>query len=551
MVTYHLDIKEKQKKLYFKWQKLFKSKDLAKSVSERVMQLVEKDVSEIEKENSLIRKGIDKINPFSKKKDGVVDSPVGKSFLFFIAIVLPIFLIATPIVTAGLTITPNSIIDSVYVGNEKTGSLIIVNNNSFTIYDLRFSHNDLINFSGINELPPGAMGNIDYKIKTTQAGTQNFNMDISYYYFTDISNQPVFREVNITTQGFTPQHLKLTQGSQIKWNNLDNVAHSVTCSLFDATIQPGSSYQYTFSNIAYTDYSDTYIGYHGYINITSSTTSEWTHNPDLDISFNVNLNSLYTTTNLTVEMIDSNFTLNHNGTQDGLLKINNLGSDLARSLYLTSNTPWISFNKNNFSLDGSQSTYVTYTIAPTILYANETGQTYSKSIFINGLNTPPISGSIIIKINPANISELQDLSYDELLRIRNELLDILNNLNIPNSTSNIVYRDSEFPVNYTQADVYNMKRDYALLASEASTTNNQLKILQDNYAMINLVLANMSYAYNEQVRLNAEQAGILEDYDSSQWIIAGIILLIVSLTIIGIFVFKKARTKGLMGDEDL
>src|SRR5215470_11819091 len=57
-------------------------------------------------------------------------------------------------------------------------------------------------------------------------------------------------KISITSSGYSPASLTITNGSTVTWTNNDNMAHTVTTiegSLSSGDIAPGSSYTKTFT----------------------------------------------------------------------------------------------------------------------------------------------------------------------------------------------------------------------------------------------------------------------------------------------------------------
>jgi plastocyanin len=62
------------------------------------------------------------------------------------------------------------------------------------------------------------------------------------------NDDPQANTVGMTSSSFTPAQLTIEVGETVTWNNTDSMLHTVTSDdgLFDANVQPGSSFTYTF-----------------------------------------------------------------------------------------------------------------------------------------------------------------------------------------------------------------------------------------------------------------------------------------------------------------
>ena len=68
-------------------------------------------------------------------------------------------------------------------------------------------------------------------------------------------------KVSITSSGYSPASLTVTNGSTVTWTNNDNMAHTVTTtegSINSGDIAPGSSYTKTFTTAGTYTYHDSH-----------------------------------------------------------------------------------------------------------------------------------------------------------------------------------------------------------------------------------------------------------------------------------------------------
>jgi plastocyanin len=62
------------------------------------------------------------------------------------------------------------------------------------------------------------------------------------------NGDPPANTVGMTPSSFTPAQLTIKVGETVTWNNTNSMLHTVTSDdgLFDANVQPGASFAYTF-----------------------------------------------------------------------------------------------------------------------------------------------------------------------------------------------------------------------------------------------------------------------------------------------------------------
>jgi len=84
-------------------------------------------------------------------------------------------------------------------------------------------------------------------------------------------------KVSITSSGYSPASLTVTNGSTVTWTNNDNMAHTVTTtegSINSGDIAPGSSYSKTFTTAGtYTYHDSNNTNMTGVLIVTTASTS--------------------------------------------------------------------------------------------------------------------------------------------------------------------------------------------------------------------------------------------------------------------------------------
>src|SRR3990167_7489938 len=458
-----------------------------------------------------------------------------------------IFLLLLNTVKSELIITPQTLSIEVNINEEKNVTFELYNNFSFPIYNIEFSDVSDIVFNNINVLDVNQTVTTTLKIKTTTSYNQQKTSNIKFNYLSNIITQPSTYEVNITQSGFSPSFISLVKNSNINFVNRDVVKHSVTSSLFSYDINPSNSQSIAFNTIGEVNYHDTYIGFGGIVNVNDSIAGELTHNPDYDKTLTLNINSKLINTQLELEILDDSFNLTHLTSSDGLLRIKNIGNENAVNVRLSNDKNWMIYESNNFNIDKNSNKIVRFTVIPIITNTNDTDKTHTVNVNAVSDNSVSVSDSLNVFIQYAEISQTNQ-TLDEIRNKIQQLIDEARRLQeaLPDSEKEIIYRDSELPVNYTQRDVFQMKNDLASLSTKYDLLVNQLKIALDNYNnILNLQgdINNSVDFINQRTNRDVESR---ETLSSSLIFFTTAIILSVSLGTFSYFKYKNKLKKNIL-----
>ena len=89
--------------------------------------------------------------------------------------------------------------------------------------------------------------------------TAAFVMGSCYKSKSSYNSNTTTSKISITSSGYSPASLTITNGSTVTWTNSDNMAHTVTNtegSINSGDIAPGSSYTKTFTTAGTYTYHD-------------------------------------------------------------------------------------------------------------------------------------------------------------------------------------------------------------------------------------------------------------------------------------------------------
>lgn len=408
-----------------------------------------------------------------------------------------LFVLLVPTILAELTISPQPTDVSLKVGETKSFQITLNNNFTFDIFDFTFGdlENYGFSFPEIN-LPENSSKTINFTVNTGTSYHLNIPTTVEFKFLVDLPDEPTTHYINITYSGFNPNFLIVKEGDTVKWNNLDEISHTVF-STFELNIPSNTSAQYTFNNIATIEYYDPdwvgFGGFSGTIDVINRTAQEQAHNPNYDFTWYVNLDSILNPTNLVVENSGNNYTIEHGKFKRGVLQIHNNGSERAEIINVSSNTEWITFNRNNFNIDAGETDFIEYTITPIVFDTNETDKKYTFQMNVKATNTETYTKEVSVFVPYKEITgglgetDVDFINYLENVycpkhpcsRFCNPELPECNNVVDGNTTIS----DQTITFNASGRDIYEIKRDIAELSDSGVRTNNLIKILEEKWGL--------------------------------------------------------------------
>ena len=469
-----------------------------------------------------------------------------KSYYKFLLFLLA-FIILIGLTNAELIVSPNPLNIQLEANIQKSIDINFTSRFNMTIYNITYQDPKYFTNIIIEELQPNqsVIRNITFLANTQVAET--ITPRVVFTYLGLLTDPPKVFNVNITTNGFSPQHLSIRQNDAITWFNSDNITRKVKHTgiplSFEGTLASLNSYSYTFPIIGSYPYNDPSFPFHqGSINVVNASTQIPIRNANYDVQQTMIINSNFIQTNLLFELLQENFTVAYNAGTEGILKVTNAGNNqTAFNITLTSTSNWIIFIENKFNLNPQENNFVTFKIQPIISQASATNKTYTIPITVVGTNTASFTKNIQIYIPLENFVISNNTSKEDLIRRLNELAEIVKLLNLSNGSKEVIYLPSSLSVNLTEEEA---KQLYRQLGSIDTILSNIEKRRGTDSDTIN----QMKNYLDEQIRLlNAsqmEQAKTREKIDFQNAFALWSVILIIILVIV-IFVAYQIRKKAL------
>lgn len=472
-----------------------------------------------------------------------------------ILLLLGIFLIT--IASASITIQPYPLDATTNVNQEASYLITIENNYSFDIMDFQFGDLENYGFTFPNiTIPANSSQTFTATLLTSTSIHENLQVPVSFKYYVELSDVQKTYEINITDaglNGINNYHLVAKQGDTVKWNNFQDGTRTINSALFNQEITANSSFSYTFNDIRELDYQIMIQNIPilwGTLDIVNKSSKEKAHNPNYDINWVVNLESILNPTTLTTDNSKNAYEVEVGKFKKGLLTIKNNGTETAEIIHFSSNTEWISFNKNDINIEPNEEDWVEYTITPIIFNTNDTGKNYQFNIIIKASNSDPYNQSISVSVPFKEITnEFGDSNLDTLNWLQNVFCpkypsSFLCNQTITGENSSVIYKDVEIPLNVTQSQFYDLLKRFQRIEDSNARTDNDLKVFADQ---LGITIPELKNLINESHQLQIENEKSRKTQKNVLWILG---FFIVMILIVGSVIrqINKKRYKDYLSE---
>ena len=299
----------------------------------------------------------------------------------FILFSILLVIVMSFLVNGDLLITPFSLDITSIVGEEKLISMNFTNTYNFTIYNISIYEEEGFSLNSSEILLSNQSKIINLKILTSQKINKTGNL-IFYFYYTRLEQTlPITYHSNVTDSEFILDVITLHRFDKIFYLNTGNDFHTITDvdGSFDETIQPGKNVTISFALIKDYTVFDIVNGSTQIVHCLNNTIKTPTHKNEYDKSIPFTLKSIYSETNLELELLVDEMEVPYDESHEGVFSIKNTGNKTAKSIRFSCLPNWcVYFSKpeNNFDLEPGELNYVTFIIAPLISSSSETNKTH-------------------------------------------------------------------------------------------------------------------------------------------------------------------------------
>jgi len=416
-------------------------------------------------------------------------------------------------VVSAVSISPSTLTISQQIETSKNYSITITNDKDFTISNFSFSDIEDYGFHFPNiEIEPNSNQTISFEVESDTTANKLIESNVEFRYEADIPTEITTYEIEITEDGFSENFILLRSGDSITWTNKDSIVHRVDFDDFSETIQPNQSKTHTFNDLGTFNYKDetwqAFSGFNAQIEVIERSSTELVHNPNFDLTWNLDLKISDKPTDLEVELEETEFEVSALGETEGLIKIKNIGSETASDIEITSNSNWISPKENNFDLSENSQKFVAFKISPIIFETIDTNKTYTINISIKALNTEKVTKKIEVFIphnddfddpeSSTGIAAAVQKAIDKYIEYCQENPGECGGGQGGNRTT----EQGNYTFNASAVDIEKLLR-------EQGTTSTELASLRENYGLIEDIIRTTLQQIAEdanQTKENSEEA---------------------------------------------
>ena len=452
-------------------------------------------------------------------------------------------------ISATLLIQPNPIEIGTKIDKTTSFNFTLENTFDFQIKSFQFSNLDEFTFPDI-VLNPNQSKNIEFTVLKHEVTSETIESEISFRYLVEIPEDPQTHHINISLYGFEPNYLQVHQEDTVIWHNFDDISHTVTGGSFDYTLTPNATATHTFNTIGQENYQDLILFWTGTIQVLSRESEQEVNNPNYNKILTVNLDVFSDPTNLSLSVIDTNFTVDATGSTEGLISVENKGGEEAQRVKLTASSDWIKFNEDDFNLGIGEKNFVTFTIQPLVFASNETNKTYNIELRAKALNTEEATGNISVFIPFTDKFEQFDSSegflkwFVEVYCVQNPDVFICNTSRNAGD-SNVIIRDPEIPINLTASQVYAMLKRIQRIEDSNQRTNNKITLLT---GILESEFPEFMFLLNRSVLTSEKTEDERATKEAVFWVIGIITILITGFLVSWKYLEKYQHKKYLMGE---
>lgn len=395
------------------------------------------------------------------------------------SLLILLFLVILPLANAQLSINPNPVQADVRASVPQNFQITLLNNHTFPIYNITFEPLEGFTFPNNLQLNNGNSLTTNFTINTNSEFQSILTSKIKFNYYITVPNLQATHNVSINPNSFNPSPLNINQGDTVVWKNNGTLNHNIRSNFFDVNLAPGETYSYIFPNTGTYNIQDVSFNFGMDVIVNLANNQQLANNPSFDVNLTINVNSQLIDTAVTLQIIENNLTVKYNGQTEGLLKITNIGDKPAEKVFLTSNSSWVTFDENNFSVNAGENNLVIFKVKPFINAVAETNLTYEIPITTNGINIVPVTSTFKVFIPYESSLIPSNVTREDLIIQIEALKKLLDLFKFENNTI-YVYKDPIVPIeNLTQEQLYRYISGEENQTDQLRTMFNELKIISD------------------------------------------------------------------------
>lgn len=460
---------------------------------------------------------------------------------FFLAVIAICML--APVLANGLQVSPNPVYINKTVGTDAQIVVTINNQEPITLYNVTIQSNDYVIFPTIASISSGA--NASNTITITANQDVDTTLRVKGYYTSDVGQANRAWYVNVTSLdagGVSPCEMSIIVGDNVTWTNsafsvLEMKRKPDNTPVDGGSILRDNSFTKVFSEVGDFQYAF-YIGSFQLPNICTIhilNSTGTVNDPQLDAILDLKVKVDYKPTNISLQVLQTTYTIAPFKSNGGIMSITNTGADIAKNIKIEDD--WFEFTPGSFDLYPGETKGIAYTISPLVSSTSETNKTYIRNVTITGNFNTTIQPFIIF----VTYSAIEDGGLGNATENIDALLKGFCKRNPDVCVTNVVVNgtggsSTTIPVNITDEQFRDLWiRQF--LSDEAQTTF--ANAMKESNAEINTQMTNLSATVFELREIINQQK---DDQRSSMTGIL-IFLIIVILTAATVVVWLLIRIK--------
>lgn len=417
-----------------------------------------------------------------------------KGIMIALGVVFLLAFIPASLAINELFITPSTKTVDVIAKTPTNFSVLVNNTFSFTAFNFTCNPIDNVKFFKLDGINPNSVGTFNFQVNASGAMNVDLSSSCNFNFLTQTSRATKTIRVNISDNlpVYSPNILNVYVQDSIIFKNIGSTIHTVTAtdSSFSQALNPGEEWTYIPTSVKNTSFTDSTTNAGGSINAFSNIIQVPTVNNAYAKTLIIHINSIFSETNIAIEIQTVNFTVAYNGESEGVIKITNVGNAIARGIHLAGD--WITFGENDFDIPIGSNNLLIFKVKPFISTTGQTNMSYVKTITFTGTNIGQRTSDIRIFIpynrfiTSANGSGVIS-NLNDAIRLLREFCNSNPNSAFCSNTGNgsIVYRDRNISINVTPQEWINFRNSVSNVTLRQDRLENVVKLVSDSVTVMN------------------------------------------------------------------
>lgn len=414
-------------------------------------------------------------------------------------------LLAVPLVSANLVVTPQNPTLSVVWNQGSYFSMVLWNNNTVPITNITMSATQYFTFPSTVSMNPNETRTINYAVLTNQLfNSQVLTTTVSYFTITSFSPTPQSWDVNITAGGFQPSSLQIGQNDTVVYHSQiaqDTQIRDFGSGFSQVNVPAQQSVSATYPVLANYTFYNSPLGYTGTLVVLPRSSVALAHDSTTDVPVQFHLSSVLAPSAVQVNLLSASITVNNNQTYpQALIEVRNTDANLVVNGVHLSADRWVSspFSSNDFNIPAGGVVDVTFNITPYVTQTSQTNMTQYITLNVGTANAGNTTKQIAVFINYQNLDLLNigGANYTvTVLGINDTISACLQHMNDKGfescqslaeffKTNVTVIKEIPAQYKFSEVDIANTKTAIAAVGDVSQRIENKMNLYLDKQASV-------------------------------------------------------------------